>query len=104
MDTGGRLIRAALAISALGIAADVVIATHLGSSGTASLAASIVLGAPLILAAGWQIFAADRIRPSPAPFWMLAGFVGWSALTFFATGSCKSTSLTTKSGSRNAWN
>ena len=83
MDTGGKLIRAALAISALGIAADVVIATRLGSSGTASLAASIVLGAPLILAAGWQIFAADRIRPSPAPFWMLAAFVGWSALTFF---------------------
>jgi len=83
MDTGGRLIRAALALSALGIAADVVIATRLGSSGTSSFAASVVLGAPIILAAGWQIFTADRIRPSPAPLAMLAVFVAWSAVTFF---------------------
>ncbi len=77
------IIRAALAISALGIAADVVIATKLGSTGGASLAASVVLGAPIVLAAGWQLFTSGRIRPAPAPLIALAAFVAWSALTIF---------------------
>src|SRR5712692_4223415 len=83
-DTGsGRLIRAVLALFAVGIAADVVIATRLGSSGGASLAASVVLGAPVVLAGGWQVVTAGRIRPAPAPLLVLAGFVAWSALTIF---------------------
>jgi O-antigen ligase len=83
-DTGsGRLIRAVLALFAVGIAADVVIATRLGSSGGASLAASTVLGMPIVLVAGWKVLSAGRIRPAPASLLLLTAFVAWSALTLF---------------------
>jgi O-antigen ligase len=79
----GWLIRSVLAVFALGIAADGVVATRLGSGGAASMAASVVLGMPIVLVAGWKIVTTSRIRPAPGSLLLLTGFVAWSALTFF---------------------
>src|SRR5258708_34782590 len=82
-SASGWLTLAVLALFALGIAADGVIATHLGSGGAASMAVSVVLGMPIVLGAGWQVLTTGRVRPAPASLLLLAGFVAWSALTVF---------------------
>jgi O-antigen ligase len=79
----GWLTLAVLALFALGIAADGVVATHLGSGGAASMAVSVVLGMPIVLGAGWQVVTTGRVRPAPASLLFLTGFVAWSALTVF---------------------
>jgi O-antigen ligase len=72
-----------LALLAFGIAADVVVVSALGGRGTASAAASAVLGAPLLVAAAWHFATGGRPRPMTPPLLVLALFIAWSAASVF---------------------
>ncbi len=74
-------VRMLLALFAFAVAIDVTLATRLGSGGAASLVASAVLGAPLVLAALWHLAKDGRLRGLPPPLVALVAFVGWSALS-----------------------
>jgi O-antigen ligase len=65
---------AALALFALGIALDVMIARRLGSS-------SAVLGAPLVVAGCWQVVIARRVRPLPVSLLLVIAFTAWAAVS-----------------------
>ena len=61
---------AALALFALGIPLDVMIASRIGSS-------SIVLGAPLVAVACWHVLVTGRIRTLPGSLLLVVGFTAW---------------------------
>jgi len=68
---GGGLVRLILALFAAGIPLDILLVNSLGSS-------SVVLGAPLALAAGWAILTTGRFRPVPAALLVLTAFTAWA--------------------------
>lgn len=74
-----RFVRAMLALAAFGVACDNWIVTRLGGHGAASLAGSLALAAPVVVAAAWHFVACRRVRPAPSALLALLAFVGWSA-------------------------
>jgi O-antigen ligase len=72
------LSRIVLALFALGIPLDVVLATQLGSS-------SIVSGVPLALGAAWQILSIGRLRTLPGALLFATAFTAWAAASGFWT-------------------
>lgn len=78
-----RVVRALLAAFAFGIAGDVVIVVWLSGGSQPTSLASIVLGLPLLLAAGWQLATRPRIRALPPPLLFLVGYVAWAAASVF---------------------
>jgi O-antigen ligase len=68
------LARTLLAVGAMGIPLDVLLATRFGGS-------TLVLGLPLILGGGWQVVRSGVLRPLPPAIWLIALFVAWSVLS-----------------------
>lgn len=66
------LLRTIVAVFFAGIPLDVSIARLVGST-------SLVLGAPLALAAGWTVLARFRVRPIGGPLIALSAFGAWAA-------------------------
>lgn len=75
---GARLVRVMLALSAFGVASDAALVTGLGGEGAASLAGSLVLGAPIVAAGAWRLLTYGRLRAIPPEFIALLAFAGWS--------------------------
>lgn len=85
-----RFTRACLALTAFGVATDVSIAVHLGSSGKATLISSVLLGAPSAAGAVWLLLRVGRVRSMPSSLLVLAAFVAWSAASLFWSGDTES--------------
>lgn len=63
-----------LALFAVGLPLDVILATRLGSS-------SVILGVPLGAAGAWQVIRTGRVRKMAPALLVLAAFAAWSAVT-----------------------
>ncbi len=83
-------VRVLLGVSAAAIATDITIANSLGGGGAGSLLSSLVLAAPLVVAAVLHFGKEGRIRPTPLPLFAMLAYALWAAASvFWATGDQK---------------
>lgn len=69
-----RLVAGSLALFALGIPLDVMIASRFGSS-------SLILGTPLVATICWRVLVTNRLRRLPGTLLMMVGFSAWGAIS-----------------------